>query len=68
MLLYQLIFVVNYIYVYTFLVTWLPVASVLLDSIRLKYCFYDISFIIFYQKWRCPYVIIIALSDFYTML
>ena len=33
---------------------WLPVTPVLLDSIRLTYCFYQISFIIFYKKIEMP--------------
>ena len=62
----QWMFVVNHIS--TFLVMWLPVTSVLLDSIRLTYCFYHISFKIFSKKCRCPYVVSIIYSELYWCL
>ena len=61
MSLYQRMFVVNHIC--TFLVMWLSVTSVLLDSICLTYCFYHISFKIFSKKWRCPYIVSIIYSE-----
>ena len=42
--------------------------SVLLDSIRLTYCFYHISFKIFSKKWRCPYIVSIIYSELYWCL
>ena len=53
MSLYQRMFVVNHIS--TFSVMWLPVTSVLLDSIRLTYCFYHISFKIFSKNGDALY-------------
>ena len=48
-------FVVDYIYIFVhILVMRLPVTSVLLDSIRLTYFFYDISVIIFLLKMAMP--------------
>ena len=49
---YQRMFVVYHIS--TFLVMWLPVTSVSLDSIRLTYCFYHISLKIFSKKMAMP--------------
>ena len=66
MSLYQRMFVVNHIS--TFLVMWLPVTSVLLDSIRLTYCLYHISFKFFSKKWRCPYIVSIIYSELYWCL
>ena len=66
MSLYHRMFVVYHIS--TFLVMWLPVTSVLLNSIRLTYCFYHISFKIFSKKWRCPYIVSIIYSELYWCL